>query len=41
MVIELKHEHIDDYKNIHINAWPELLSAEKKAKIFNEVLNEF
>ena len=38
MIIELKEEFIEDYKNIHINAWPELLRAEKDAGIKEELI---
>ena len=38
MVIELKQEYIEDYKNMHINAWPELLKAEKEAGIKEEII---
>ena len=38
MVIELKEEFIEDYKDIHINAWPELLKAEKDAGTQEELI---
>lgn len=38
LVIELKENHVDEYKNIHINAWPELLKAEKAAGMKEELI---
>jgi len=38
MVIELKKEHVNEYKDIHLNAWLELLKAEKEAGIKEELI---
>jgi len=38
MVLEIKEEHLDEYKNIHLKAWPELLEAEKEVGINNELI---
>lgn len=40
-VIELKHEHIEDYINIHKNAWPELLKTIKEAGMKEEIIYNF
>ena len=37
-VMKIKEEHINDYINIHKNAWPELLSAAKNAGAENLVI---
>ena len=38
IVIEIKEEYIDDYVNIHKNAWAELLQAEKTCGIKEELI---
>jgi L-rhamnose mutarotase len=38
MVLEIKEEFVDKYKDIHVNAWPELLKAEKDCGITNELI---
>ncbi|MCL4415540.1 MAG: L-rhamnose mutarotase [Actinobacteria bacterium] len=38
IVLEIKEEFVDKYKNIHINAWPELLRAEQECGITNELI---
>ncbi len=32
-VIELKEEHVEEYKQIHKNPWPEILNAIKSTKV--------
>ena len=38
MVIEIKEEYVDDYVNIHKNAWKELLKTEKSCGIKEELI---
>lgn len=38
IVLEIKDEFINKYKDIHINAWPELLKAEKDCDITSEII---
>ena len=38
LVIELKENYVEEYKNIHINAWSELLKAEKAAGMKEELI---
>jgi L-rhamnose mutarotase len=38
MVLEIKEEFVKNYKDIHINAWPELLKAERDCGISNELI---
>ncbi|MCL5070439.1 MAG: L-rhamnose mutarotase [Actinobacteria bacterium] len=38
IVLEIKEEFVEKYKNIHINAWSELLKAEKECGIINELI---
>jgi len=38
LVAELKTEHIDEYVDIHKNAWPEMLKAIKNAGAEEEIL---
>ncbi len=38
LVIELNEEHVEDYVDIHQNAWPEMLEAIKNAGAKEELL---
>lgn len=41
VVIKVKDEHIEDYVNLHKNAWPEILKAIEKAGAENMVIYNY
>jgi len=38
MVLEIKEEFLEKYREIHLNAWPELLKAEKECGFTQELI---